>query len=225
MNNGWIKLHRKLLENEIFKHDPTAWHIFEVLLIICDRNDGKWSGGRKQLAELSGINENTLKDAIKRLISQQMVTSSSTTKYTKYYICNWKQYQDNDTSLDTQTAPKRHPNDTTLTRSKELRIKKNTNVLAKAEYGKPEINELFNYWQETVGFKISSKIQQNRNACNNLLKKHGQKVLEQLIRGVNATSSDKYAPRISDFVELQAKTNELITWGKKSSNNKIGVKL
>ncbi len=84
---------------------------------------------------------------------------------------------------------------------------------------------MFEYWQKIVGFKITSKVKQNRNACNNLIKKHSKATLEQLIRMVGAASTDRYSPRISDFVELQAKTNELVTWAKKQSNNVNGVKL
>ncbi len=76
-------------------------------------------------------------------------------------------------------------------------------------------------WKDTTGIELSSKTKANRNAANNLLKKHGMDKLKALIRGVNAANSDKYAPRISDFVELQSKTNELITWGKKNVNKGV----
>ena len=112
MNSGWIKLHRSVLNNRIFLHDRTAWHIFEVLMVLCDRRTGEWSGGRKQLAALTNVNENTLKKALSRLVNEQMVTQVSNTNYSVYRICKWDTYQ----AEDTQTLPKRYPNGTTLTR-------------------------------------------------------------------------------------------------------------
>lgn len=83
------------------------------------------------------------------------------------------------------------------------------------EFGKTEINDLFTYWNKVVGYEVTSRRQQNRNACNNLLKKYGYKGVEQLINAVQATQNDRYAPRISDFTSLQSKLNDLLLWAKK----------
>lgn len=93
MNDGWVKLHRQTMYNEVFRHDRTAWHVFEVLLLVVDKRTGKWSGGRKQLAGLCDMNENTLYKAVLRLESQQMVNRFSNTKYSVYSICKWKDFQ------------------------------------------------------------------------------------------------------------------------------------
>jgi hypothetical protein len=90
----------------------------------------------------------------------------------------------------------------------------NTNVLAAERRGKPEINEIFDYWAEQVGYNIESRVKQNRFACSNLLKKHGSDKLKQLIRGVALAQNTQYAPRISDFSQLQQKTHDLVVWGK-----------
>lgn len=110
---------------------------------------------------------------------------------------------------------------------KKVRESKNTTnvVLAKANYGNKSINDIFEYWQEATGLPISSRIKQNRNACNNLLKKYGDDKLRQLIKGVGVAQSDKYAPRISDFVSLQSKLNDLLLWGKQRTNNGKVVKI
>lgn len=92
--NGWIKLHRQTIYNEVWKHDRTAWHVFEALLLLANPKNGKWSGGRKQLAEICEINENTLYNALKRLEAQQMVNRSVNRRYTVYSICNWESFQE-----------------------------------------------------------------------------------------------------------------------------------
>ena len=91
----WVKLHRKTIENEIFRHDFTAWHVFEVLLIICDKDKGVWSGGMYQLVDLTGIQKPTLYKAILRLEKAGMINRGVNGRYTRYNICNWSIYQAN----------------------------------------------------------------------------------------------------------------------------------
>lgn len=104
----------------------------------------------------------------------------------------------------------------------------NTNVLAEpakpVRYGKPEINDMFDFWSREVGYDIESKVTANRRACSNLVKKYGKEKLEQLIRGVAIAQSDQYAPRISDFSELQSKANQLVAWGKTKMHADISAK-
>jgi len=96
---------------------------------------------------------------------------------------------------------------------------------AKADKRMPVINDLFDYWSTKNGYQITSKVQANRNACSNLYKKYGADKLMQLIDGVSLAQQDKYAPRISDFIELQAKLNQLISWGKTKAFNKGTIKV
>jgi hypothetical protein len=90
-------------------------------------------------------------------------------------------------------------------------------------YGKPEINELFEYWGHKTGVAIQGRRQANRNACSNLYKKYGADKLKQLIDGVALAQADRFAPRIADFTDLQAKLNQLLTWGKAKQNNQKGT--
>lgn len=86
-------------------------------------------------------------------------------------------------------------------------------------YGKAYINEAFDYWEEVIGYKLESNSKSNRNACSNLIKKHGLEGVKRLIGGVAKANEDKFAPRISDFTSLQFKYNDLIAWGKRQQNN------
>lgn len=82
-------------------------------------------------------------------------------------------------------------------------------------FGKEEINRTFDYWEKIVGFKINGRVQANRNACNNLIKKFGENGVHQLINAVAVAHNDRYAPRISDFSSMQSKLNELVAWARK----------
>lgn len=99
---------------------------------------------------------------------------------------------------------------------KDKDVDKDNNVdVDKSEYGNADINYLFDFWEQSVGYKLDGNRQRNRNACNNLIKKHGKDGVQRLISGVARANADRYAPRISDFIQLQSKYNDLIAWGKR----------
>jgi predicted transcriptional regulator len=221
--NGWVKLHRQVIDNDIFRHDPTAWHVFEILLLSADSKTGKWSGGMFQLADLCGLNRNTLYKAILRLEETGMVNRSVNSRYTVYNISKWSEYQGNGKQSGKQPVNSQQTASNTLTRSKnkELEILSKDNIA----YGNPDINELFSYWQERTGIPISSQVKANRNACSNLSKKHGLEGVKKLIDGVAQSQSDQYAPRIADFTQLQSKLSQLLLWGKQNITNRKVVKI
>lgn len=85
---------------------------------------------------------------------------------------------------------------------------------SKPTYGNSDINGMFNFWQETVGTPIISREKSNRRACYNLLRnKHiGEEKLRHAVEFVGEIKEDRFAPRISDFVDLQSKFNELCAY-------------
>jgi hypothetical protein len=102
--------------------------------------------------------------------------------------------------------------------------KKTTNVVGDnapehVNKSDPAINGLFDYWRKTVGYEIKGKIQANRRACSNLLRKYGELDMRKLISIAAAASNERYAPSIADFCQLQSDVNRLIMWAKKKSTN------
>ena len=106
MQNGWIKLHRKLLENPLTKKPAWAW-LWIVLLLHANHEDERmiWNGreitiksgsfltGRKVLAEASRVPESTIEDILKYLERQHQIQQQKTTKYRVITILNWNEYQ------------------------------------------------------------------------------------------------------------------------------------
>lgn len=178
---------------------------------------------RHKIAEALASNNNTIYKALKRLEKAEMVTSKVTNKYTTYRICKWHTFQtDGNRSGNNKVTTKEQQSNTLIRiKNKEI-VSKDT--MATASYGKPEINEMFTYWKEATGLPISSRVQQNRHACHNLIKKHGVAGVRKLVSGVAQAQSDQYAPRIANFIQLQNKLDDLMAWGKKKSTNR-GVKI
>lgn len=90
----------------------------------------------------------------------------------------------------------------------------NSQKATKPTYGNSDINGMFDFWQETVGTPIISREKSNRRACYNLLRnKHiGEEKLRHAVEFVGDIKEDRFAPRISDFVDLQSKFNELCAY-------------
>lgn len=93
-------------------------------------------------------------------------------------------------------------------------------------FGNPAINEIFNEWERVCGFKITSKVKLNRYACQRLLKSRGKDSIFKALPYVAESQSDKYAPTIVNFMDLEEKWNALGVWYKKkytSDFNKHGI--
>lgn len=93
MRAGWVKLHRKLLDNELLRTDVAAKSVFVTLLLLCDKKTGTGSFGRELLGYYCGLKPITAYKAFLRLKKANMVTQSSNNRFTQFSICNWSEYQ------------------------------------------------------------------------------------------------------------------------------------
>lgn len=98
--------------------------------------------------------------------------------------------------------------------SNSQKVAKKSEPDSKPSYGNSAINGMFDYWQTQVGTPIISREKSNRRACYNLLRnKHiGEEKLRHAVEFVGEIKEDRFAPRISDFVDLQSKFNELCAY-------------
>jgi hypothetical protein len=212
-----------------------------VYMWLCEHSDDNMQSfpSRKVLAYECGISVRTLIRTIDELVSKGFITKTArfndTTQTSNLYKVLIVSMGDKLTPPPLSVTPPSDilspppcqdgtQNSTQLT---QPIINSNiTNVIGSDEpvsYGKPEINELFNYWKSTTGIAVSSRLTANRRACNNLYRKYGSPGVSRLIDGVAQAQTDQYAPRISDFVDLQAKLTQLMTWGKMKQTAKKGT--
>lgn len=100
--NGYINLHRKLIEWEWYS-DPNTKSLFIHLLLTASWKDAKWHGievkrgdvvtGRKELSRILGISEQSIRTSMARLKSTSEITSKTTNKYSVISINNYDTYQ------------------------------------------------------------------------------------------------------------------------------------
>lgn len=101
-DNGWIKLHRKIVDWEWYK-DSNVFKVFMHLLLTSSHKDTKYRGedikmgsrviGRLELAKEIGISEQSLRTALTKLKSTSELTIKSNNKYSVVSINKYIEYQ------------------------------------------------------------------------------------------------------------------------------------
>ncbi len=102
MNQGWIKLHRKLLDWEWYQ-DPKMVHLFIHLLLLANHEQGNWQGvevkrgqlltGLAALSTATGLTSQNLRTCLKKLEKTGELTSKSTNRFRIITLCNYNDYQ------------------------------------------------------------------------------------------------------------------------------------
>jgi hypothetical protein len=120
MKQGWIKLHRKILDWQWYG-DLNTRALFIHLLLKANHEEKKWMGitvgrgqiitGRIKLAEEVGLTQRQVRTSLSKLKSTNEVTSKSTNKYTVITINNYDEYQQNDQQDGQRVTSKRPAND------------------------------------------------------------------------------------------------------------------
>ena len=142
VGNGWIKMHRDVIDWEWFK-TPNMYHLFSFLLLSANVKDGKWQGyeikrgqlitGRKKISEQTGISQQSIRTCLTRLKQTNEITVKSTSKFSVITICNYEKYQTtgsacqpttNQQSTSNQPATN-HKQEVKKLRSKEVKEKIN----------------------------------------------------------------------------------------------------
>ena len=100
--DGWIKIHRKILEWEWYSDSKTV-HLFLHLLISANHKPKRYKGqvikrgqvvvGRGKLAQKLGLSEQQVRTCIKRLKSTSELTTKVTNKHTIVTLTNYESYQ------------------------------------------------------------------------------------------------------------------------------------
>lgn len=91
--NGWIKIHRTMLQWEHF-NEPSVVTVFLALLLNADK-DGKTDISLGGLSSATGLTKNTIRCALTKLVESGEITRSFIKgQMTTTTITNWKEYQE-----------------------------------------------------------------------------------------------------------------------------------
>ncbi len=124
MSQGWICVHRKLLEWEWFD-DHNTFRLFMYLMLKANHQDKNWKGilikrgqhltSLDKIVAGSGLSKSQIRTAINKLKSTREIAHDSNAQHTVITIINYDLYQASDTQNSTPVTHESHTNDTPMT--------------------------------------------------------------------------------------------------------------
>jgi len=184
MENGFIILHRKIIEWEWYKN-ANVYRVFTHLLLMANHEDKKWQGisilrgqhltSSDKLAIELGIGRQSVRTALNKLKSTNELTIKSTSRFSLITITKYCDYQDKPNKTTCKLTSKLTNNQPTT--NQQLTTNNNDNndnkIISKdiRKLPDPEISEIINYYEEKIGSKLDGTIKDNRFYCSNLIKK------------------------------------------------------
>ena len=214
--------------------------IYAIIYGFSQTENQYYTGSRQYLATWCNSTRYGVDKALKKLLDKGLIEKDeeykNNIKYCKYRITQ-PEYQATElTGVSTKLIGGVNKVDRGYQQSCPNNIEDNiednidtiTKVIeqkAPKQFGNVEINELFNEWEKQCGFKIDSKVKQNRYACQRLIKSKGLDKTLKVLEIVSEAQKDKYAPGIYNFIDLAEKWNNLAVWYQKKiiMKKKTGV--
>jgi hypothetical protein len=187
-NNGWVKIHRRLLKNAI-TNKPDYFSLWIHLLLMANHeptsfiwnnkkqtlNSGQLLTGRKVLSRETGITESQVYKILEYLEKEQQIEQQKTTKYTVITIVKWDTYQKKEQQKEQQSnnrgTTERQQSNTYENVKKD---KNDKNIISKdiTRHGREDINECISFLEDQLGSPLDESQQMNRRYCKLLLDKY-----------------------------------------------------
>jgi len=200
--SGWVQLHRKLLENPVFKN-PKLLQTFLYCLLkathtereqlvgdtIVKLQPGQMATGRRALSQATGLTEQNIRTALDKLKKLGILTSKPTTKYSIISITNWDSYQQTN-----QQVTNNQPTSNQQTNHKQELLnnynngKKKDNTFVDSRAKPTDAQKVFQNWQTVMNHK-KAKLDAKRTKLINGALKIGYSVsdLKTAIQGCSMT--------------------------------------
>ena len=239
MSQGWIKLHRSLLDDELWNdcnerqkvvmitlllmanHEERSW-IFEGEKYIVQ--PGEMITSLKSISRKSGVDISTVRRSLDKFEKYGFSTSKSTNKNRLISIVNWTKYQDRDEEPTSKPTSNRQATDKQPTTNKNDKNDKND----KEDIYSREIIDYLNK-KASKGFKASTRknqelIKARINEGFNV--EDFKKVIDNKVLSWKGDSKmDQYLRPVTLFgTKFESYLNENVAVGAKSKEEEIAEK-
>lgn len=174
-NNGFIKLHRKLLVWEWYS-DLNVRVLFIHCLLRANHKEEKWQGytlkagqfitSYGNLAKECGLTEQQTRTALSKLISTREITRKSTSQNTIITVNNWEQYQTNNTQNNKQITNEQQTNNN----RQEYKEVKEIKEIKKDIFCNVDFEKCFKIYSESCPNLIPLRFEKRSKAVLELLK-------------------------------------------------------
>ena len=187
MSQGWISMHRKILEWEWYS-DINTCRLFIHLLLCANHKDKKYQGevvkkgsfitGRIKLAEQTGLSVQQIRSCLNKLKSTSNITINITNKYSIISITNWESYQDNNQQINQQVTSQQPTSNQPITTNNNVNnVNKGNNVIKSKGINKEQAAFILpenidqKLWNEWMQVRLKKKAVNSETALNALIKK------------------------------------------------------
>lgn len=242
MNNGWIKLHRKILDNPKFE-DGDYFTIWIKLLLFATHQEktalfkgkeiilkpGQLITGRKFLGVNSRIAESKVQRVLKWLENAQQIEQQTTNKNRLITILNWDKYQDTEQQNEQLLNNKRTTSEQQVNTYKNVKNDNKIYSEDSASQKKPTHNPLgadiikaFEEVNPACKTYYANKTQ--RSACDFLIEQYTLEKVLGVIGILNQIKGRDYFPTITTPLQLKEKWSALEVAIRRESNkdSKLG---
>ena len=159
MHQGFIKLHRKLLEWDWYD-DPNTFRLFIHLLLKANHSNKSWRGieikrgdiltSLESLSKELGLSYQQVRTSIKKLISTNEITNKSTSSSRVITVNSYNIYQDSNRQDNSQATSEQQTSNKQATTTKECKNafnEKNEKKITDSELlkEKQKYKDWFNY--------------------------------------------------------------------------------
>ncbi len=141
-NNGWIKLHRSMLENRIITKDPERVAIWIYLLLSANHQEkeiefegkkitllpGQLVTGRRKIAAETGVSESKTERVLKCFEIEQQIEQQKTRHNRLITILKWEQYQQSEPQNEQQMNNNWTTSEQQVNTNKNVRMKECKNI-------------------------------------------------------------------------------------------------
>ncbi len=172
MSNGWIKLHRKILEHWIWE-DSAKLKMWLDLLLMVNHDDQKINIGMsiveckrgqtvmslQSLATRWRVTKSLARRFLDLLEKDSMIARENLQKTTRITICNYDTYNDSRNANETLMKRKRNADETLAYPNKNEKNDKNEKEIKKYDFVAVGFEEIFKTWGDykiSIGDRIKS---------------------------------------------------------------------
>ena len=160
--DGWIKFHRKLLDNPIIMKDKDYFAIWGYLLLNATHKEydvlfkgkritlkeGQLITGRKKIAQLLKIDENKVQRILKSFENEQQIEQQTTSQNRLISIINWHEYQESEQQNEQQMNNERTTSEQRVNTNKNVKNIKNEKNNSKCKFVPPSFDDVQKYISE-----------------------------------------------------------------------------
>ena len=163
---GWIKLHRKTLDNPIITKDSDYLAVWIYLLLNTTHKEydvlfkgervtlkrGQLLTGRKSISEKLKIDENKVQRILKSLENEHQIEQQKSNKNRLITIVSWDKYQQDEQQNEQQLNNKRTTTEQQVNTNKNVKnIKNDNNITTVGDSCVDGLQEIIEFYNNNIG--------------------------------------------------------------------------